>query len=142
MTDWGVVFLGVIAVATLVMAALQVAFFVAAGRVTRRVERAADSFHQFHQELKPLIEHLDAIGRDAKRASSLAAVQVERVDRMAADLADRLDRTLHTLQSAASGGAREGAAMLAAFRAALSAVRGFRTSRSRSGADDDDALFI
>lgn len=139
MTDWGVVFLGVIAVATLVMAALQVAFFVAAGKASRRVEQAADSFHR---ELKPLIEHLDAIGRDAKRASSLAALQVERVDRMSADLADRLDRTLHTLQSAASGGAREGAAMLAAFRAALSAVRGFRSSRARTGAEDDDALFI
>jgi hypothetical protein len=138
-TDWGVVFLGVIAVATLVMAALQVAFFVAAGKVTRRVERAADSFHQ---DLKPIIEHLDAIGRDAKRASSLAALQLERVDRMSADLADRLDRTLHTLHSAASGGAREGAAMLAALRAALSAVRDFRSPRARTGADDDDALFI
>jgi hypothetical protein len=137
--DWVLVFLGLIALATLVMAALQVALFVAAGKVTRRVERAADSIHQ---ELRPLIEHLDAIGRDAKRASSLAAVQVERVDRLAADLAERLDRTLHTLQSAASGGAREGAAMFAAFRAALSAVRGFRSSRGRAGADDDDALFI
>ena len=139
MNDWGDVFLGVIAVATLVMAALQVAFFVAAGKVTRRVERAADSLHQ---DLKPLIEHLDAIGRDAKRASSLAALQLERVDRMSADLADRLDRTLHTLHSAASGGAREGAAMLAAIRAALSAVRDFRSPRARTGADDDDALFI
>jgi len=137
-TDWGVAFLGVIAVATLVMAALQLAFFVAAGKVARRVERAADSFHQ---ELKPLVEQLDAISRDAKRASSLAVAQLERVDRMSADLVDRVDRTLQTLQSAASGGAREGAAMLAAFRAALSAVRGFR-SRGRAGADDDDALFI
>ena len=139
MTDWGVVFLGVIAVATLVMAALQVAFFVAAGKASRRAAQAADSFHK---ELKPLIEHLDAIGRDAKRASSLAAVQIERVDRMSADLAERLDRTLQSLQTAASGGAREGAAMLAAFRAALSAVRGFRSPRARAGADDDDALFI
>ena len=104
-----------------------------------RVERAADSLHR---DLKPLIEHLDAIGRDAKRASSLAALQLERVDRMSADLADRLDRTLHTLHSAASGGAREGAAMLAAIRAALSAVRDFRSPRARTGADDDDALFI
>lgn len=139
MTDWGVVFLGVIAVATLVMAALQVALFVAAGKASRRVEQAADSFQR---ELKPLLEHLDAIGRDARRASSLAAGQIERVDRMSADLADRLDRTLHALQSAASGGVREGAAMLSAFRAALSAVRGYRSSRARTGAEDDDALFI
>jgi biopolymer transport protein ExbB/TolQ len=138
-TDWGVVFLGVIAVATLVMAALQVAFFVGAGKAARRVERAAETLHQ---EVRPLIEHLDAISRDAKRASSLAAVQLERVDRMSADLAERLDRTLNTIQTAASGGAREGVAMLAAFRAALAAVRDFRSSRARAAADDDDALFI
>jgi hypothetical protein len=32
--------------------------------------------------------------------------------------------------------------MLAAFRAALSAVRDFRGPRARPGADDEDALFI
>jgi len=32
--------------------------------------------------------------------------------------------------------------MLAAFRVALSVVRGFRAGRARSGAEDDDALFI
>jgi hypothetical protein len=94
------------------------------------------------REVRPLVEHLDAIGRDARRASSLAAAQLERVDRMSADLADRLDRTLNTIQSAATGGVREGAAMLAAFRAALSVVRQFRAGRARSRAEDDDALFI
>jgi hypothetical protein len=61
---------------------------------------------------------------------------------MSADLADRLDRTLNTVQAAAAGGVREGAAMLAAFRAALSVVRDFRAGRARSAADEEDALFI
>ena len=139
MNDWGVVFLGVIAAATLVTALTQVAFIVATGRLARRLERAADDMQR---EMRPLVEHLDAIGRDARRASSLAAAQLERVDRMSADLADRVDRTLNTIQAAASGGVREGAAMLAAFRAALSVVREFRASRARTGAEDDDALFI
>jgi hypothetical protein len=137
--DWGVVFLGVMAAATLVMAFVQVTFLVVAGRMTQKVERAAEDVRR---ELRPIVEHLDAIGRDARRASALATAQLERVDQMSADLADRLDRTLHTIQSAASGGAREGAAMLAAFRAALSVVRGFRTSRARAGAEDEDTLFI
>jgi hypothetical protein len=38
------------------------------------------------------VDHLDAIGRDARRASSLAAAQLERVDRMSADLVGRLDQ--------------------------------------------------
>ena len=139
MSDWAVVFLGVIAFATLVAALAQVAVLVTAGRLTRRIERVADDMHR---DLKPLFEHLDAVGRDAARATALGVAQVERADRVLADLADRLDRTMNTLQNAASGGAREGAAVMAAFRAAMSALRDFRASRSRSRADDDDALFI
>jgi len=138
-TDWAVVFLGVIAVATLVTALAQVAFIVATGRLARRLERAADDVQR---AVRPLADHLDAIGRDARRASSLAAAQLERVDRMSADLVDRFDRTLNALQTAAAGGAREGAAMLAAFRAAMAVVRDFRARRTRTGAEDDDALFI
>jgi flagellar biosynthesis/type III secretory pathway M-ring protein FliF/YscJ len=137
--DWAVVFLGVIAAATLITAIAQVGFIVATGRLARRLERAADDVQR---EVRPLVEHLDAIGRDARRASSLAVAQLERVDHMAADLADRLDRTLNTLQTAAAGGVREGAAMLAAFRAAMAVVREFRASRARTRAEDDDALFI
>ena len=139
MNDWAVVFLGVIAAATLITAIAQVGFIVATGRLARRLERAADDMQR---EVRPLVEHLDAIGRDARRASSLAAAQFERVDRLSADLADRLDRTLNSLQTAAAGGVREGAAMLAAFRAAMAIVREFRASRARAGAEDDDALFI
>jgi hypothetical protein len=138
-TDWGVVFLGVIAAATLITALAQVGFIVATGRLARRLERAADDMQR---EVRPLVEHLDAIGRDSRRASSLAAAQLERVDYMAANIADTLDRTLNTLQTAAAGGVREGTAMLAAFRAAMAVVREFRASRARAGAEDDDALFI
>lgn len=139
MNDWAVVFLGVIAAATLITAIAQVGFIVATGRLARRLERAAADVQR---EVRPLVEHLDAIGRDARRASSLAAAQLERVDDMAADLADRVDRTLNTLQTAAAGGVREGTAMLAAFRAAMAVLREFRASRSRARAEDDDALFI
>jgi hypothetical protein len=138
-TDWGVVFLGLIALATLTTAIVQVGVLVAAGRVARRVEMLAD---RVERDVKPLLVHLDAIGRDASKATSLAAAQVERADRVFADLADRLDRTLNTIHSAAAGGAREGAAMLAAFRAALAVVRDIRAGRARSRADDEDALFI
>jgi hypothetical protein len=138
-TDWGVIFLGVIALSTLTAAIVQVAVLVVAGRLARRMERLAD---QMQRELKPVFEHLDVMGRDAARATALGTAQVERIDRVLGDLVERLDRTLTTLQAAAAGGAREGAAMLAAFRAAMSALRGFRTGRARSRAEEDDALFI
>jgi hypothetical protein len=137
--DWAVVFLGIIALATLTTAVVQVAVLVAAGRLARRLERVAG---EVERGITPVLRHLDSIGRDAAKATSLAAAQVERADRVFGDLADRLDRTLNTLQQAASGSAREGAAMLAAFRAALSAVRDLRANRARSRAEEDDALFI
>ena len=62
MSGWTDVFLGVIAVATLVTATFQIGMLVAAGllagrlfRLTRRVE----------QDLEPIFGHLDSIGRDA-----------------------------------------------------------------------------
>lgn len=139
MSDWAIVFLGVIAFATLVAALAQVAVLVTAGRLARQVERVAGDLRR---DIRPIIEHVDAVGRDAARATALGVAQVERADRALADLTQRLDKTLNTLQTAASDGAREGAAVMAAFRAALSVIRDFRTSRARSRADDDDALFI
>ena len=71
MSDWAILFLGVIAAATLTTAIVQVAVLVAAGRLTRRLERVVD---EMQREIKPLVAHLDAIGRDMAKASSLAAV--------------------------------------------------------------------
>jgi hypothetical protein len=134
-----VAFLGVIAIATLSTAIVQIVVIIAAGRVARRVERLAD---RFEHEFKPIVEHLNSVGRDASRVASLAAAQVERADRVFADLADRIDRALNTLQDVAIRPAREGAAMLSAFRAALAAIRHMRTGRRGSRADDEDTLFI
>jgi hypothetical protein len=133
-----VAFLGLIALATLATALVQVAVLVAAGRVARRLDRVID---RVEQELQPLFRHLNSIGGDASRVASLTAAQVERADLVFADVVQRLDQALNALQSAIAKPAREGAAMLAALRAALDAIRGVR-ARTRARAEDDDALFI
>jgi hypothetical protein len=138
-TALGEIFLGVIAVAVLTSAVMQVAVLIAAGRLARRMERVADLVER---ELKPIFDHLHTIARDASRAATVASSQVDRADRMFADLAGRLDHTLTTLQTAVIRPAREGAALFAAFRAAFHALGDFRTERARSRADDEDALFI
>jgi uncharacterized protein YoxC len=129
-------FLGVIAVATLAMAIVLVAVLVAATRLARRVGRTLD---QLDVDLKPLFDHLNAIGRDASRAAALATAQVERVDKVLNDLAVRVDDTLRTFQALLNGPVREGQAILTAVGAALRAIRS-RPRRARS--DDEDALFI
>jgi hypothetical protein len=138
---WSDVFLGVIAVATMAIAITQIAVIVAAGRMARRV---AELVEQFEQDVKPLIGHMNAIGRDAARAATLATAQVERADKMFADFAARVDQTVSSVQESIGGPAREGRALLSAFRAAFQALREMRQApRSRQGrGEDEDALFI
>jgi hypothetical protein len=112
---------------------------VAASRLARRVERLID--HVEH-EAKPIFGHLNAIGRDASRAASLATAQVERVDRLVGAVAERLEDLLHTLQSVMGRPARDGAALIAGFKAAMSIVREVRAGRARARTDEEEAMFI
>jgi len=141
MSGWAEIFLGLIALATLAMAIVQVGVIIAAGRLARRVDRLAD---QIEHDLRPLLGHLNTIGRDASRTMGLAAAQVERVDALFADLVVRIDETLNAVQAAIVAPAREGRALLKALRAALDAIRGSREpGRQRtSRSEDEDALFI
>jgi hypothetical protein len=134
------VFLGVIAMATLVMAIVQVGFIVYGWSVARRVSRLLD---QIDAELKPMLDNLSAVARDAARASSLAVGQVERVDRLFTDLTNRIEETLTTVQRVIVTPLREGAAVMAGIRAALSILKEV-TSRPGGAprTEDEDALFI
>jgi len=137
---WRDVFLGVIAVATLAIAVAQIGVIVAAGLMARRVGRIVD---QLERDVKPLFGHLNAIGGDAARAVSIATAQVERADKLFSDVAVRVEQTLNVVQASIGRPAREGRAMLGAFRAALQAIRELRNGRTRQGrADDEDTLFI
>ncbi len=135
------IFLGIIAVATLAIAIAQLGVMVVAGLAVRRVARLAETVEH---ELKPLFGHLDAIGRDASRAAALATAQVERADKLFSDVALRIDDALNSVQATIGAPAREGRALLGAFRAAFQAVRELRQNgRTRqSRAEDEDALFI
>jgi hypothetical protein len=141
-SEWGTIFLGVIALAVTVMAAIQVGIVVYGQRLARRVDALAT---QVDRDIKPLLAHLTTIGEEAARASSLAAAQVERVDRLFADVTLKVEETAHAVQSAIVAPAREGMALLAGVRAAFGAVRGLRQpdAPARSTAhDEDDPLFI
>ena len=138
MSVWGEVFLGVIALATLASAVLQIGVVIAAGRVSKRLETVMRSVEH---DLKPFFGHMNAIGRDASRTASLASAQVERVDRLFADLADRVDHSLGVVQTTVTAPVREGTALLAGVRAVFNALLDFR-GRGRNRSDEEDALFI
>lgn len=141
MSFWGEVFLGVIALATLTMASIQVGAIVYGLSVARRVNRLLS---QVEQEMKPLADSLNAIGRDAARISSLAAGQVERIDRLVSDLTTRIEQTATTVQDAILKPLRDGAALLSGVKAAISVFRNLtnRSGANQARAEDDDALFI
>lgn len=140
MSDSSNTWLGVIAIATLLIAIVQIGVLVVAGLLARRVAKLTASLEQ---QAKPLFVHLDSIGREASRAAALATVQVERADRLFADVTGRVEQGLDSVQAAMQIPAREGAALVSAFRAAFSVLRNPPASRRRrSRADDEDALFI
>ena len=134
-------FLGIIALAVLVMAVIQVAAVVLAARTARRVDRLAD---RLEQDLRPIVSNLQTVTAEAARASALAAGQLERADRLFTDIGNRVDQILASVQETLIAPAREGFAWLTGLKAALAAFRELRESSPQRPAavDEDDALFI
>lgn len=144
MSQTGELLLGVIAVAVVVMAAVQVGAIVAGLRLARRVEELA---RKLDEEIKPLVANLTAMSSEAARAAALAARQVERLDRVFGEMASRVDETLEVAQAFVTGPARQGMAIVSGVRAVFEAFKGLREAGRRRRAarqpvDDEESLFI
>jgi hypothetical protein len=134
MNGWAVFFLGVIALATLVTAVLQIGLILYAGRLVRRLTDLAD---EIQRELKPLFAAANTIGRDAARVASLAVSQMERADRVFANVATCIEEMAVVVQKAVLG-----RALLDGLRAALAVLRRMRGRPRKKHAEDEETLFI
>jgi hypothetical protein len=135
-----VVLVGVIALATLVMALIQVGIIVYGARLGRRLEELAG---RVEHDVRPVIEAAAAATANATKATALAAAQVERADRLFADLSARIDQTAAAVQRGLLAPAREGRALLAGLAATLGALRELRRlDAERRAQEDEDPLFI
>ncbi len=140
MSFWAEVSLGVIALATLTMALVQVSVIVYGWMLARRISRLVG---QIEQEMKPLADSLNAMARDAARATALAASQVERVDKMFTELTTKIEHTASTIQKSVLSPLRDGAAVMTGIRTAIEVFRELARSRSARGRnEEEDALFI
>ena len=144
MTDTGELFLGIIAFAVVVMAAIQVAAIVAGIRLARRVDQLAT---QLDLEINPLIANLSALSSEAARAAALAAKQAERLDKVFGEMVDRVDKTLAVAQEFITGPARQGMAIMSGVKAVIDSFRGIREASRRRNAprsaiDEEESLFI
>jgi hypothetical protein len=139
--NWSDVFLGVIALATLIMAVIQVGAIVAAARIAKQAQQTLATVQQ---ELKPLVSKAQNVAEEASRTAAVARAQAEKMDKLLSDLAVRVDYTSGVVQDAIIRPARESMAVVAAIKAAVDALRGFRDVRPRHGrhADEEDPLFI
>lgn len=142
MTD---VWLAIIALAVVVMAAIQVGAIVLGLRLARRVDELTT---EIERDVKPLIKNLTQMTAEASRAVSLATAQVERADRLFGDLALSAERTLAIASQLVGGPAKNGFALFSAARAAYAAFRDLRDASRRRQAyrsaapDDEESLFI
>jgi hypothetical protein len=143
-TATGELFLGIIAFAVVVMAAIQVAAIFAGIRLARRVDELAT---QIDRDIKPLIANLSALTSEAARAASLAAKQAERLDRVFGEMVERVDKTLDAAHQFVTGPARQGMAIMAGVKAVIDSFRGIREASRRRHAprpamDEEESLFI
>ncbi len=138
--SWSETFLAVIAVATLTMALIQVGAIIAIARIGRQAQQTLTTVHQ---EIRPLIAKATEVADEASRTATIATAQAQKIDRLLSDLSVRVDETSAVVQQAIITPAREGLALVAALKATLGALKGFR-ERPRHGrtADEEDPLFI
>ncbi len=139
-------FLGLIALATVVMAVIQVTLALMAARAARE---AAASVQKLRTELGPIIDNARKASDDAVRITALALTQAQRVDEFVQTATVRIDETLVAVQDVVTGPLRQGAAVMDGLKAALAffaARRGRERDRDRDDdsrdEDDDENLFI
>lgn len=135
------IFLGVIAVAVLTMAVIQVAAIVFALRAARRVDEAVS---RLERRVEPIVANLQTLTADAARATGIATTQVERATQLMTDLTRRIDDTAAAVQASIVAPAREGIAIVQGVLAALAAFRAGPSAAKRrpSATEEEDALFI
>jgi len=143
-TEW---FLAVIALSTLIMALVQIGAIVAILKVARQTQ---ETVADLQRDVRPLIAQATvvaakatAVAEEASRTATLVTAQTHKVDRLLTDFTVRFDQTADVVQQAIITPAREGMAIVAGLKAALSALQSMRErQRHGRGAEEEDPLFI
>jgi len=150
MESWGVVFLGLIALASLVQAGFLIGLALAGMRLARRVDELSA---RLDRELKPALENLTRVSRAAAEIADLATLQARRVDLLLADTIDKIEETTGLFQQfvvrplkpiggifAFLRGIQRGLEVYTQLGRGASAPN--QAHRRRSHTEDDEHLFI
>jgi len=142
--DISTLFLGAIAVSTLMMAVVQIGIIIYGMRLAKRVNHLVELMER---EVKPALEKVNAISSDANRATLLVVAQLERADQLFSQFAQRVNHLTTLAEDAVVEPVKQSAALLQGFRAALSAFLGIDKTTSETHLDDqssedEEPLFI
>lgn len=150
MDTWGVVFLGIIAVGSLLQSVFFVGLILEGKKLSKRV---ADLQDRLEREIKPSLDHVSRVTRNLAEVSDLAVLQARRVDLLLADTIEKVEETTTLIRKVVLrpiGPLVDIAAFLKGIRRGLEVyqqLRGFER-RERVGRrgltpdDDDEHLFI
>jgi hypothetical protein len=148
METWGVVFLGLIAVGTLVQTAFLVRIVMAGRELSQRLVELQE---RVDRELRPTLDNLSRVTRNLAEVSDVAVLQVRRVDDLLADTIEKIEGTTTLVKQVVLrplGPLVDIAAFFKGVRRGLEVyqtLRGFdrRERPPRGGyAEDDEHLFI
>jgi len=90
MQTWGLVFLGIIALGSVVQAAFLVGLAMQGKRVAERLDQLQE---RIDREIRPSLDNLQRVTRNVADVSDLAVLQVRRFDGLLADTVEKVEET-------------------------------------------------
>jgi hypothetical protein len=150
MESWGIVFLGIIALASVVQAGFLIGLVLAGTRLARRVDELSK---RLDREVSPALENFTRVSRAAAEISDLAVLQARRVDLMLADTIDKIEETTGLVQQFVVKPLKPVGGLLALLRGVQKGVEVYlklgnrapsvhAVPRRRGAHEDDEHLFI
>ncbi len=143
---WGVVFLGVIALGSVLQGVFLVALMLFGRRLSKRIDAVQE---RIDRDVTPALENFARVSRAAAEIADLAALQARRVDLLLADTVEKIEQTTSLVQEHVIRPLKPIASLLAFLKGlqrgvdVLLQVRGEQgAARRRRGHEDDEHLFI
>ena len=95
MDSWGVIFLGIIALSSLV----QAVFLLGMAREGRRLGQRLEELQQrLDREIRPGLEQLSRMARNVAEISDIAVLQARRIDDLVQDTVEKIEDTTGVIQ--------------------------------------------
>jgi hypothetical protein len=152
METWGIFFLGVIALASVVQAGFLIGLALFGLRLGRRIDALQA---RLDREISPALDNFNRVSRAAAEIADLATLQARRLDLVLADTIDKVEETTATIQKLVVRPLKPIGGALAFLRGLQRGMEVFfqlerharpdprrPPSRRRGHGEDDEHLFI